>query len=169
MNLYSRIKKTQSQWPHLIILRNIVIASTKNDSCILERILISDRNLGRWRTAVSVSEKPATTLSSIPHSCCIDHISRKIHCKNILFCRIAKGRGFLFNFFFLLLCLLGVSTYEPLAPFYPNKQSCSQVFLKEILLPCKVLAELQSSRLETIISDLGNSNGFFSFCVNEAS
>lgn len=35
-------KKKDSHWPNLIILRNILIANAKNDSCILERILTPD-------------------------------------------------------------------------------------------------------------------------------
>lgn len=52
---------------------------------------------------------------------------------------------------------------NPYTPLHPNEQKCSQVFLKEVLLPCKILTELGSSRLETIICELGNSNGFFPF------
>lgn len=56
---------------------------------------------------------------------------------------------------------------KPNTPLNPNKQRCSQVFLKEILLPCKILTELDFSRQETIICELGKNNGFFFPCVNE--
>lgn len=52
---------------------------------------------------------------------------------------------------------------NPYTPLHPNEQNCSQVFLEEVLLPCKILTELGSSRLETIICELGKSNGFFPF------
>lgn len=50
---------------------------------------------------------------------------------------------------------------NPHTSLHTNKQRCSQVFLKEILPLCKMLTELDSSRLETIICELGNSNRFF--------